>query len=514
MRHESIIILDFGSQYTQLIARRVRELGVYCEIHPFTLSTEEIVKKGPKGVILSGGPSSVTDEGAPRVSRDFYQKMNAPLFGICYGMQLVAADMGGKTEPAARREYGHAKLKVLSGQTKLFNELPFELDVWMSHGDHVTEIPSGFHTTATTGDVVTAIENTERQIYCVQFHPEVSHTPLGKEILRNFLFNVCGCRGDWTSKHFIKEEIEKIRSTVGESGNVICGLSGGVDSTVAATLVHEAIGNRQTCIFVNNGLLRFNEFENTLQLYKDNLHLNVHGVDASDEFYGVLRDVSEPEQKRRAIGAKFIDVFEREAKRIGDADWLVQGTLYPDVIESVSARGASVTIKTHHNVGGLPEKMKLKLIEPLRELFKDEVRAIGRDLGIPEKILERHPFPGPGLGVRILGDITPEKVELLQKADKIFIDELHNFDLYKDVWQAFAVLLPIQSVGVMGDYRTYERAVALRAVTSSDGMTADWARLPPDFLASVSSRITSEVRGINRVVYDVSSKPPSTIEWE
>lgn len=514
MRHESIIILDFGSQYTQLIARRVRELGVYCEIHPFTLSTEEIVKKGPKGVILSGGPSSVTDEGAPRVSRDFYQKMNAPLFGICYGMQLVAADMGGKTEPAARREYGHAKLKVLSGQTKLFNELPFELDVWMSHGDHVTEIPSGFHTTATTGDVVTAIENTERQIYCVQFHPEVSHTPLGKEILRNFLFNVCGCRGDWTSKHFIKEEIEKIRSTVGESGNVICGLSGGVDSTVAATLVHEAIGNRQTCIFVNNGLLRFNEFENTLQLYKDNLHLNVHGVDASDEFYGVLRDVSEPEQKRRAIGAKFIDVFEREAKRIGDADWLVQGTLYPDVIESVSARGASVTIKTHHNVGGLPEKMNLKLIEPLRELFKDEVRAIGRDLGIPEKILERHPFPGPGLGVRILGDITPEKVELLQKADKIFIDELHNFDLYKDVWQAFAVLLPIQSVGVMGDYRTYERAVALRAVTSSDGMTADWARLPHDFLASVSSRITSEVRGINRVVYDVSSKPPSTIEWE
>jgi GMP synthase (glutamine-hydrolysing) len=514
LHHELIIILDFGSQYTQLIARRVRELGVYCEIHPFTLSTEEIVKKGPKGVILSGGPSSVTDEGAPRVSRDFYQKMNAPLFGICYGMQLVAADMGGKTEPAARREYGHAKLKVLSGQTQLFNELPFELDVWMSHGDHVTEIPSGFHTTATTGDVVTAIENTERQIYCVQFHPEVSHTPLGKEILRNFLFNVCGCRGDWTSKHFIKEEVEKIRSTVGESRNVICGLSGGVDSTVAATLVHEAIGDRQTCIFVNNGLLRFNEFEDTLQLYRDNLHLNVHGVDASAEFYEVLRDVSEPEQKRRAIGAKFIDVFEREAKRIGDADWLVQGTLYPDVIESVSARGASVTIKTHHNVGGLPEKMKLELIEPLRELFKDEVRAIGRDLGIPEKILERHPFPGPGLGVRILGDITPEKVELLQKADKIFIDELHNFDLYRDVWQAFAVLLPIQSVGVMGDYRTYERAVALRAVTSSDGMTADWARLPHDFLASVSSRITSEVRGINRVVYDVSSKPPSTIEWE
>jgi GMP synthase (glutamine-hydrolysing) len=456
----------------------------------------------------------VTDADAPRVNADFYQKINVPILGICYGMQLVAHDLGGKTEPAARREYGPAKATVRSGRTRLFNEMPFELDVWMSHGDHVTQVPSGFQTTATSGDILTAIESEERGIYCVQFHPEVSHTPLGKEVLRNFLFGICGCTGDWTPKYFIREEIEKIRETVGPNDRVVCGLSGGVDSTVAATLVHEAIGDRQTCIFVNNGLLRYREFEDTLNVYNDNLHLNVRGVDASQEFYAALKGISDPEQKRKAIGGKFIDIFDAEATKIGDVKWLVQGTLYPDVIESVSLRGASVTIKTHHNVGGLPEKMNLKLIEPLRELFKDEVRVIGRDLGIPEMILERHPFPGPGLGVRILGEITPEKVELLQKADRIFIDELHSFDLYNDVWQAFAVLLPIHSVGVMGDYRTYEQAVAIRAVTSTDGMTADWARLPHDFLAKVSSRITSEVRGVNRVVYDISSKPPSTIEWE
>ncbi len=514
MQHQLILILDFGSQYTQLIARRVREQGVYCEIVPFFYPLDKIVERAPLGVILSGGPNSVYEEDAPAVTADFYDRVDAPILGICYGMQLLAKDLKGEVSPSDKREYGHARMRITDDTSVLFKSVPDEIDVWMSHGDHVTALPDGFRRTATTGDVVTAIENDADRIYAVQFHPEVAHTPLGKDILRNFLFDVCGCRGDWTSRQFIAEEIERIRETVGTTEQVVCGLSGGVDSTVAAVLVHEAIGNRQTCIFVNNGLLRKDEFENTLTLYREKLHLNVDGVDASEDFYSVLKDVVDPEQKRKAIGAKFIDIFEAEAHKVGGAKWLVQGTLYPDVIESVSLRGSSVTIKSHHNVGGLPEKMNLKLIEPLRELFKDEVRAIGADLGIPDEILERHPFPGPGLGVRILGDITPDKVELLQKADKIFIDELHNFGLYRNVWQAFAVLLPVQSVGVMGDFRTYERTVALRAVTSTDGMTADWARLPHEFLQKVSSRITSEIRGINRVVYDISSKPPSTIEWE
>jgi len=514
MQHELILILDFGSQYTQLIARRVREQGVYCEIIPFHYALEKIIERNPKGVILSGGPNSVYEADAPQVAENFYEKVNAPILGICYGMQLLAKDLRGEVSPSDKREYGHAKLKVLSGETRMFEGLPFELDVWMSHGDHVSELPEGFHTTATTGDVITAIENADRQIYGLQFHPEVAHTPLGKEILRNFLFEICECRGDWTAKKFIEEEVEKIRSIVGETDNVVCGLSGGVDSTVAAVLVHEAIGKRQTCIFVNNGLLRADEFEDTLKLYKEKLHLNVRGVDASNEFYEVLKNIIDPELKRKAIGRKFIEVFDAEAQKIGNVKYLVQGTLYPDVIESVSLRGASVTIKSHHNVGGLPEKMNLKLIEPLRELFKDEVRLIGKDLIIPDEILQRHPFPGPGLAVRILGDITEEKVKLLQKVDRLFIEELHNFKLYNEVWQAFAVLLPIQSVGVMGDFRTYEKTVALRAVTSTDGMTADWARLPHEFLQAVSSRITSEIRGVNRVVYDISSKPPSTIEWE
>jgi len=513
-RHERVIILDFGSQYTQLIARRIREAGVYCDILPFNTPATEIQSYQPRGLILSGGPSSVYDQDAPRSEQGLITRMECPVLGICYGLQLMAYELGGEVEPSASREYGYARLSVVNGESRLFSGLPKEMDVWLSHGDHVTRLPDGFHMTATTNDAVNAFEDPARGIYGVQFHPEVAHTPLGAKILRNFLFDVCKCSGDWTPAAAIEEQIGRIQDAVGENGRVICGLSGGVDSSVAAALVHRAIGDRQTCIFVDNGLLREGEFESALMLLKQSVHLNIRGVDASSRFLDALNAVTDPEKKRKIIGAVFIDVFEEEAKTIGDVGFLVQGTLYPDVIESVSVRGPSMTIKSHHNVGGLPEKMNLKLIEPLRELFKDEVRVIGRELGVPEEILQRHPFPGPGLAVRVIGEITAERLRIVRAADRIFDEELRQAELYGSVWQSFAVLLPVSTVGVMGDVRTYEQVIALRAVTSVDGMTADWARLPHEVLARASSRIVSEVKGVNRVVYDISSKPPSTIEWE
>lgn len=512
--HEIVLILDFGSQYTQLIARRVRESGVYCEILPFNTSLEEILGKNPKGLILSGSPASIYDENAPRPDSRLLEQFDRPLLGICYGLQILAADLGGEVHPALSREYGYARLKIVDKTSPLFTSMPDELDVWMSHGDHVTTLPDGFRITAKTDGALNAFESLSKRIFGLQFHPEVVHTPLGGQILRNFLFEICGCHGDWSPRAVIAEQISKIRDLAGAEGQVICGLSGGIDSTVAAVLVQEAIGKRQTCIFVDNGLLREGEFETTLALFAQQMSLNVHGVRAGERFLSELSGISDPEQKRKIIGRLFIDIFENEAQRVGNVKYLVQGTLYPDVIESVSVRGPSAVIKSHHNVGGLPDKMNLKLIEPLRELFKDEARMIGRELGIPEEILQRHPFPGPGLAVRILGDVTAARVKLLQSADRIIEEELRLANLYSAVWQAFPVLLPISTVGVMGDERTYEQVIAVRAVTSVDGMTADWARLPHDALARISTRLVSEVRGINRVVYDISSKPPSTIEWE
>jgi GMP synthase (glutamine-hydrolysing) len=514
IQHETVIILDFGSQYTQLIARRVREAGVYCEILPYNTSVEKITARRPKGLILSGSPASVYQDGAPRPDKDLMPTLACPLLGICYGLQILAFDMGGHVESSPHREFGYARLKVKGDGSLLFKDLPREMDVWMSHGDAMTSIPIGFHVTALTDDALNAIEDNERGIFGVQFHPEVAHTPFGAQVIRNFLFSICGCKGDWSPKAVIEEQVARIRETVGETGRVVCGLSGGVDSTVAAALVHQAIGERQTCIFVDNGLLRDNEFESTTLLLKQQMNLNITGIRAGEKFLSQLAGVIDPEAKRKSIGKTFIDVFEAEARRIGEVAFLVQGTLYPDVIESVSVRGPSAVIKSHHNVGGLPEKMQLKLIEPLRELFKDEVRLIGSELGVPQQILSRHPFPGPGLAVRIIGEVNPERVQLLQAADRVFDEELRAAELYDSVWQAFPVLLPVSTVGVMGDERTYEKVVALRAVTSVDGMTADWARLPHDLLARVSSRMISEIRGINRVVYDISSKPPSTIEWE
>ena len=511
--HQTVFILDFGSQYTQLIARRVRESKVYCEILPYNTPPEAIRARRPKGLILSGGPASVYEEDAPRPAAELLDALDCPVLGICYGLQVLASDLGGVVEPTPSREYGYARLHVTEPASPLFQDLPREMDVWMSHGDHVTRMPPGFRETARTAGVLNAFESLSKRIFGVQFHPEVAHTPFGLQILQNFLFRICGAEPDWSPLAIISEQVGKIRERVGDE-RVVCGLSGGVDSTVAAALVHEAIGEQQTCIFVDSGLLREGEFEATCALFRQTMKLNVVGVPAARHFLGALAGVVDPEEKRRAIGRVFIEVFERESEKLGGANFLVQGTLYPDVIESVSLRGPSAVIKSHHNVGGLPERMRLKLIEPLRELFKDEVRSIGRELGVPEEILGRHPFPGPGLAVRIIGEVKDESLEILRAADRIVEEELKLSNLYHSVWQSFPVLLPVSTVGVMGDFRTYEKVVAVRAVTSVDGMTADWARLPHDVLGRISSRIVSEVRGVNRVVYDISSKPPSTIEWE
>lgn len=509
---QKILILDFGSQYTQLIARRIRESKVYSEIHSHHYSIEKIKEEKPKGIILSGGPMSVYDEGAPNINREIFE-LGIPVLGICYGLQLIAKHYDGKVEPAQNREYGKANLKI-SKSDLLLKNVKNDSVVWMSHGDYVSGFPKGFEVTATSeNSPVCAVSNSANKIFGIQFHPEVAHTIEGKKIIDNFLFEICKCKPDWTSQNFIQSTINEVKEKVGNK-KAICALSGGVDSSVAAILINKALGNNLICIHVDTGMMRKNESENIISMFRDHYDIDIIHIDASEIFLSRLEGVIDPEKKRKIIGNTFIDVFEKEAKKFSDAEFLVQGTLYPDVIESVSVKGASATIKTHHNVGGLPEKMKLKLIEPFRELFKDEVRAIGRELGLPEIFIQRHPFPGPGLAVRVLGEITKDRLDILREADDIFINELHNFKIYDKIWQAFAVLLPVQSVGVMGDARTYENVVALRAVTSTDGMTADWFRFDYDFLESVSNKIIRSVRGINRVVYDISSKPPSTIEWE
>jgi GMP synthase (glutamine-hydrolysing) len=542
METQSIVILDFGAQYSQLIARRVRDQKVHSVVLPCTSSLSEIEAYKPIGIILSGGPSSVYDKDAPPMD-DRVLTLGAPILGICYGLQVIAYKLGGKVVPATKREYGHADIQVLNG-SKLFAGLPREMSVWMSHGDEAQELPSGFSLVAKTANAVAAIENPAKKIWAVQFHPEVHHTKLGKELLHNFVFDICGARGDWTPAHFIQSTVEQVRQQVGEKGSAICGLSGGVDSSVAAALVHQAIGDRLTCVFVNNGVLRKDEFAKVQKNLRDKLGLNVVAVDASQRFLAKLAGVTEPEKKRKNIGNEFIAVFDDAVEHLlkgdlphnatvvanekglqipatgnrkpemGSLDFLVQGTLYPDVIESKSVRGPSQTIKTHHNVGGLPEKMKLKLIEPLKDLFKDEVRRIGKDLGLPDELLQRQPFPGPGLAVRILGEVTAERVAMLQEADEIVVAEIKLAGLYTKIWQSFAVLLPVMTVGVMGDMRTYAYTCAIRCVHSEDGMTADVVELPWDVLKRISTRIVNEVKGINRVVYDTTSKPPGTIEWE
>jgi GMP synthase (glutamine-hydrolysing) len=513
---QAIIVLDFGAQYSQLIARRIREQNVFSVVLPCTASLDEIKSYAPAGIILSGGPSSVYDPGAPAADPRVFS-LGLPMLGICYGLQLMTHVLGGKVRPADKREYGHATVEILDG-SRLFHGLPKLLSVWMSHGDEAMELPPGFRLIGKTPSAVAAIENPEKKMFAVQFHPEVHHTKLGTEILRNFALEICGARPEWTAQHFVESTVEQVRQTVGPQGRALCALSGGVDSSVAAVLVHRAIGDRLTCVFVNNGVLRKNEFEKVQQNLRGKLGLRLLAVDASQRFLERLAGVTDPEKKRRIIGNEFIAVFEEEAERIkreqGHVEFLVQGTLYPDVIESRSVRGPSQTIKTHHNVGGLPEKMKLRLIEPLKDLFKDEVRRIGRDLGMPEEILQRQPFPGPGLAVRILGEVTPERLALLREADDIVVGEIKRAGLYTRIWQSFAVLLPVMSVGVMGDQRTYAYTCAVRAVHSEDGMTADWVPLPTEVLKSISTRIVNEIKGINRVVYDITSKPPGTIEWE
>jgi len=514
----SIVILDFGSQYTQLIARRIREQNVFSVVLPCSASVAEIQSHHPIGLILSGGPCSVYDPDAPAADPEMLA-VGLPILGICYGLQFLAHHLGGKVRSASKREYGPAQVSIVPGQDNpLFAGLPASLDVWMSHGDEALELPPGFSLTARTANAVAGMADPARNIWAVQFHPEVRHTPRGTDLLRNFLFNICHAQPNWTPAHFIQSTVSAIREQVGD-GRALCALSGGVDSSVAAVLVERAIGDRLTCVFVNNGVLRKNEFLQVQQNMRDKLGLRLVAVDAGDRFLSRLAGVLDPEQKRKIIGSEFIAVFDDEAKRIledqqASATWLVQGTLYPDVIESSSVKGPSQTIKSHHNVGGLPAGMKLKLIEPLRDLFKDEVRRIGRDLEMPTEILERQPFPGPGLAVRILGEVTPERVALLQEADDIVVREIKAAGLYQQIWQSFAVLLPVKSVGVMGDQRTYANTCAIRAVHSEDGMTADWVPLPYDLLKKISSRIVNEIHGINRVVYDITSKPPGTIEWE
>ncbi|MDD4051113.1 MAG: glutamine-hydrolyzing GMP synthase [candidate division Zixibacteria bacterium] len=509
--HEMIVILDFGSQYTQLIARRVREQNVYCEILPFNADLTKLSGRNVKGYILSGGPASVLEDGSPKLSLSFYET-SLPVLGICYGLHLMALQLGGKLSRAEFREYGRAMIDI-STPNRLLKDVASPSQVWMSHGDSVDALPDGFARLATTSDIpYAAVADDKRRFYGVQFHPEVMHTTEGTKILRNFLFDICGLTGDWTTESFIESSIRQLRETIGQD-KIILGISGGVDSTVAATLLHKAIGNQMTAIFVNNGLLRKNEYEEVIASYQT-LGINLRAVDASKLFLDGLAGVVDPEHKRKIIGRTFIEVFEEAARSVGDAKYLAQGTLYPDVIESTSFKGPSATIKSHHNVGGLPDKMHLKVVEPLRELFKDEVRTLGRKLGLSESFIGRHPFPGPGLAVRVIGEITDERLRILRDADAIYISELKSSGQYDKIWQAFAVLLPVQSVGVMGDMRTYENVIALRAVTSTDGMTADWARIPDDILARISNRVINEVRGVNRVCYDVSSKPPATIEWE